>query len=119
VLVVFLLWLTRSPEVLKNKDAAQAVYGLKAGALAVGLFAVPVIAGAVGLWMRKRWARWVAAIPNVVFVVAMLWDPMFEGERIDSEDAIMIATFVAFTVLLLLPALGRAVRQNTAAPAAS
>jgi phosphoribosylformylglycinamidine (FGAM) synthase-like enzyme len=111
-IVVFLVWLTRNPEVVKGKDAAQAVYGLKVGALAVGIFTLPVVVGAVGLWMRKRWARWVAALPNILFIGAMLWDPVIDRERPELDDAVITLIFIAMTVLLLLPAVGRALRRD-------
>jgi len=105
--VGYLLVLTRSKQILADKDAAEAVHGLKIGAAVVAAMAVPVLASAYGLFKRKLWAWIVALLVNVAGAVLMLWGPVLEHERMDRSDITFTAFFLVMVIVLLLPGVWR------------
>ncbi len=54
----YVLWLTRSPEILSEPDAADAIHGLKIGAAVLGAPGLLLLLAAIGLWRSKRWGWW-------------------------------------------------------------
>ncbi len=106
-LVIYILLLTRSPKVLREPDAAEAVHGLK---LAAAMFA-PGIGiywlAAYGLWTRRRLGWLLGAVADLGLAVVLLWGPVFEHDPVERDLAALIAMFVVPLLLLLLPPVPR------------
>jgi hypothetical protein len=120
-IAVYLLILTRSPEILNDKDAADAVHGLKIGAAVVGPVAIPYILIGIGVWKGRIWGWIVGLILNVLAVAVFIEDSVSE-RRIDWDDMSVAAIFVVLLVPLLLPPVWRWCwrrRAATVAPGAN
>jgi len=100
VTAAYVLWLTRSPEILKGPDAADAVHGLKIGAAVLGAPAWILLVASVGLWRSKLWGWWLAL--DVVMLVAFVYSTLDEN-TIETDEVAMTLGFAIFSVLLLLP----------------
>jgi hypothetical protein len=116
-LCVYLLWLTHSPEILSDKDAASAIQGLKIGALILGIPAALWIPGIYAMWKRRRWGWWLTLITGLgtasVFVYSMIDDGW---KAVDPEDASANAAFAILPILLLLPKVRRYYRHSKSNP---
>lgn len=103
-IICYLLWLTRSPEILNDKDAADAIHGLKIGALVLVIPVVFWAPGIYGMWKHRFWGWWLTLITGLgmasVFVYSMIADGW---NALDAEDAAVTAAFVILPLLLLLP----------------
>lgn len=116
-IVCYLLWLTRSPEILKDKDAADAIHGLKLGALAVALPVAFWVPGIYGMWKRRLWGWWLTLITGLGIAAILVYSMIDDGwTALDSEDATTTAAFVLLPLLLLLPGVRKYYRQLQSDP---
>src|SRR5512146_292112 len=100
-LVVYLLYLTRSPEILGEPDAAGAVHGLKLAAGIITPFALAYLAAGVGVWKARFWGWLLGTMVDVTVSGLLLYD-VLDGGRIDWEDTAIGAVFLVPLILLLL-----------------
>jgi uncharacterized membrane protein (DUF2068 family) len=102
---VFLLYLTKSPEILAEKDAAETVNGLHIAAGLCGPLAIVYLVSVFGLWKDKLWGWWLAFLLNVAAAIMLVVNAFDDGLRkVDMEDLAVLAIFVVIVVLYLLPA---------------
>ncbi len=107
-LVIYLLYLTRTKEILSDKDAADAVHGLKLAAAIFAPIAVAYLAGGLGLWKGRTWGWLISLAIDLFALVLMLWDVFSEGlHRIDWDDAVIAPVFLVLLLLVLLPPVRR------------
>ena len=97
-----MLWLTRSPEILSEPDAADAIYGLKIGAAVLGVPALILLVAAIGLWRSKRWGWWLTLATDVAILATLVYS-MLDENTVEWDEAALTVCFVFFPVLLLLP----------------
>jgi hypothetical protein len=98
----YILWLTRSPEILNGPDAADAVHGLKIGAAVLGAPALILLVATVGLWRSKLWGWWLALATDVVMLATFAYSTLDEN-TLETNEVAMTLSFAIFSVLLLLP----------------
>ncbi len=93
----YLLHLTVSPEITSDKDAAEAIYGLKIGAgVVAGFGSICGVAG-VALLLRKKWGWWIGLLTTVAVLLLCLFDQWEERQHPDTETWYAI---VAFAILM-------------------
>ncbi len=114
-IAIYLIAQTRNPEILKSQDAAGAIFGYKIAALAVSILAIPNFLAGIGLWKVKPWGRWLAIAINGMTLAMLLYDPIFEHERMDRDDVGTALVFAGMLILFLLPVVGRHLRTEQAA----
>ncbi len=103
-LVVYLLYLTRTKEILSDKDAAETVHGLRLAAVIFAPVAVAYLAGGIGLWKGRLWGWLISAVADVLWLGFMLWDAFSEAPRyIDWDEVTIAAAFLILLVFVLLP----------------
>lgn len=101
---VYVLLLTRSPETLKQPDAADTIEGLKIGAAVIGIPALVLLLGAFGLWKRKLWGWWVTLLVDLGIEATLIYSLFEDGWReVEREDIVLAACFAIFPILMLLP----------------
>jgi hypothetical protein len=103
-LCVYLLWLTHSPEILSDEDAASAIQGLKIGALILGIPVVLWIPGLYAMWKGKRWGWWLTLITGLCTASVLVYSIIDDGwKAIDPDDVAVTAAFTIPPLLLFLP----------------
>ncbi len=110
-IAVYCLYLTRSPQILKDKDAAETVYGLKIGAAIVGPVAIPYLLVGIGVWKGRLWG-WVLGAVLDASVVALLLSDTLSERRIDWDDVEIAVICLAPLLLLLFPPVWRWCRRS-------
>ena len=103
---VYVLSLTRSPEILKESDAPDTIRGLIIGTGILGVPALFLIGAQWGLWRNKRWGWWLALVTDVV-IVATLGYSMIGQNSPDLTEPAWTLCFVVCAILLLLPMVRR------------
>jgi uncharacterized membrane protein (DUF2068 family) len=103
---VYVLFLTRSPETLKEPDAADTIHGLIIGAAVLGVPALFLITALWGLWRNKRWGWWLALVTDVVIVATLVYSMIGENSS-DLTEPVWTLCFVVCAILLLLPKVRR------------
>jgi hypothetical protein len=106
----YLLSLMGSPEIANDQGAMQ---GLRIGALSIGVFAVPTLISAVGLWKAMPWGRWLAVAIYALTLCALLYSAIFEHDPMDGSDITMAIVFAVLLVVFSLPAVGRQLRPSS------
>jgi hypothetical protein len=87
----YTLWLTRSPEILNEPDAADAIHGLKIGAAVIGVPALILLVSGIGLWRSKRWSWWLALVTDVVMMAALAYNLLGENtSRVGRDRADLV-----------------------------
>ena len=101
---IYLLWLARSPEILREQDAADAVRGLKMGALAVTIPALFWIPGVYAMWRRRGWGWWLTLITGAGTASVLIYSAIDDGwHALDMDDVTVTAVFLALPLILLWP----------------
>ena len=106
----YLLSLTGSPEIANDQGAMQ---GLRIGALSIGIFAVPTLISAIGLWKIMQWGRWLAAAVYAVTLCALLYSPVIEHDPMDGSDITMAIVFAVLLIVFSLPAVGKQLKPGS------
>ena len=101
-IAAYVLWLTRSREILNGPDAAAAIHGLKIAAAVLSAPALILLVAAVGLWRNKLWGWWLALATDVVMLATFAYSTLDEN-TIDTDEVAMTVGFAIFSILLLLP----------------
>ena len=119
-IILYLLWLTRSPEILRDKDSADAIHGLKIGAIVLSIPVVIWLPGLDGMRKRQLWGWWLTLVTGLgmasIFVYSMIDDGW---HSLNAEDAAITATFAVLPLLLLLPQVRKYYRTPQADPPAA
>lgn len=97
---IYLLALARSPEILNDKDGAQAAHGLRIAAGLCGPLALIYFASVYGLGKDKLWGWWLGFLLNLAAAGTLAYSVIDDGWS--HSDATDIALPVAFIVLLAL-----------------
>src|SRR5215813_851524 len=105
-----------SPEIANDQGAMQ---GLRRASLSTGIFAVPTLISAVGLWKVRRWGRWLAIALYALTLCALLYSPVFEHDPMDGSDITMSIVFAVLLIVFSLPAVGRQLGSGTQRSAVS
>ncbi len=112
-LSVFLLSLTRSSAILSEKNAADAVAGLRIAALILLPPSLLVFASWFGLWKRKLWGWWLALTSDSSIFGLLLYSTLDDGWRNPDWDAVGLAVAAAVPlVFLFLPTVRRTYRPS-------
>jgi uncharacterized membrane protein (DUF2068 family) len=102
---IFLLYLTKSPEILAEKDAAETVGGLHIAAALCGPLAIVYLVSVFGLWKEKLWGWWLAFLLNAAAALALMFDVINDGfKNVDTEDVVVPVILILIVVVYLLPA---------------
>jgi hypothetical protein len=117
-LSLYLLWLTRSPEILSDKDSAEAIRGLKIGAFVLTLPAAGWLPGIFAMCKHRIWGWWLTLVTSVGLASAFLYSTIDDGwhRRLEADDAAITAICVALPILLLLPQVRKYYRKPQADP---
>ncbi|MBI2682137.1 MAG: DUF2127 domain-containing protein [Acidobacteriales bacterium] len=102
----YLVWLAHSPEILRDKDVANAQYGLHLAAAVASGYALAFLAGSWAMWRGKRWGRWVIVAGNALVVIPTVLDLVGEN-HIDWDEAAVPVFFGLMAILYALPVVGR------------
>lgn len=112
-LILYLLWLTRSPEILAENDAASAIQGLKIGAMVLAIPSALWIPGLWAMWKRRSWGWWLTLITGVGTASVLVYSMIDDGwKSLDPEDAAFTAAIVILPVSLLLPQVRKYYRRS-------
>ncbi len=100
-LPAYLLYLTGTPEVRNDKDAADAIHGLKIAALVLAPIALPFLISFIGLWKGRIWG-WIVGVATSAFAsVLFIYDTIGDRSR-EWDDIVVVAIFPVLLVLLTL-----------------
>src|SRR5882672_5619275 len=89
----YVLWLTRSREILNGPDAADAVRGLKIGAAVLGAPVLVLLLATVGLWKNKLWGWWLALATEVLMLATLAYS-MLDDNTVDWDEIILTLCFL-------------------------
>ena len=121
-LPTYLLLLTRSSAILSERDAGEAVSGLRIAAAILILPALAVSAAWIGLWKRKLWGWWMGLVGDLGIVGLLAFSMIDDGLRNpDWEMAGLTIAAVVPLVFLMLPSVRKSYWRGLpleAAPAA-
>jgi hypothetical protein len=95
---VYLLFLTRSPEILKESDAAETVHALRLGAVVVGITVFPLLVSMAAIIRRWFWGGWYSLLIHVGFASIFIFD-MIDEHAIDEAEMIIAAVCLAIAAL--------------------
>ena len=101
-----MLYLTTTPEITQDKDAADTIQAIRIGAVSCAVLAVPTLLGGIKLLQRKRWAYWLI-IANLGFYVGGLAIGSIVAFNEEHESLWVLLIFLAVFVFALLPATRR------------
>ncbi|MBZ5655169.1 MAG: hypothetical protein LAO56_07800 [Acidobacteriia bacterium] len=102
---IYLLVLARSPEILNEKDGAEAVHGLRIAAAICAPLALIYFASVLGLWKNKLWGWWVGFLVNLAAAGTLAYSVIDDGwKNSDAEDIALPVVFIVLLVLLVIPA---------------
>lgn len=99
---VYCLWLTRSPDILSEPDAADTVHGLRLGAAAALSMAAIWGASFSALLRRQAWGWWLGFAASVFVLGATSWGLIDDLGSNDFDDYLVPAIFLLVVVLHLL-----------------
>jgi hypothetical protein len=105
-LTAYLIWLTRSPDILKGKDPSNEIRGLYIGALVIGL--PSVLNGVIffGLWRRARWGWWCGLALSLILAALFVYSA-FDPNGADADDFALAAVPVVLCFAYLVPRVRR------------
>jgi hypothetical protein len=112
-LSVFLLFLTRSPEITQDPDAAETIWGLKVGAAVLSVPALILSYAAFGMWKGRLWGWYLALTVDLVLLLFLVYSTVDDGlPNVDGSDLAVTAAFVTATAGLLLPRVRKFYRRG-------
>jgi hypothetical protein len=101
---VYLLVLTKSPEILGEKDAADTVHGLHIAAAILSPLALAYFLSVLGLWKGKLWGWWIAFLLNLASAGSFVYSLIDDGWKgSDASDKALTAGSVAIVLLFIVP----------------
>ncbi len=104
--VPLLLYLTTTPDVTQDKDAQQAIHGMRIGAVECAILAAPTLLLGVKLLQRRRWAYWLVVANLGIFAAALATGTFFEF-KIEWGAFCVLLVFLVVLIFALLPATRR------------
>src|SRR3954471_24466157 len=110
-----LMYLTTTPEITQDKDAADTIQAIRIGAISCAVLAVPTLLGGIKLLQRKRWAYWLV-IANLGFYVSGLTIGSIIAFREERESLWVLLVFLAVFIFALSPASRRELDRQSSAP---
>ena len=110
----YTFWLSGSPEILREPDAAEAVHGLKVGAAATAMPGLMLLVSAIGLWLGKRWSWWLALTTDAIVFAALAYSSLTEN-TLEWDETAFTMCFLVLAVFLVLPRVRDFYLQNQAA----
>jgi len=108
--VIYLVWLSHSPQILSQADAADSAHGLMIGAAGNCGPAVALTIASWGLWTSKRWGGWASVVINLAVFGVLIYATL-DDNSIDWEQVGIAVCFGAMVILLLLPKVRKFYRQ--------
>ena len=109
--VPLLLYLTTTPDVTQDKDAAEAIHGLRIGAISCAVLALPTLISGVKLFKRRRWAYWLA-VANLGMSTVALAAGTVVNFHIDRESFWVFFVFLVVFIFAVLPATRRELKES-------
>ena len=109
--VPLLLYLTTTPDVTQDKEAAEAIHGMRVGALSCAMLAVPTLLGGFKLFQRSRWGYWLV-VANLGVCVAGLAAGSIASFREEQESLWVLLVFLVVFIFAVLPATRRELKQS-------
>jgi hypothetical protein len=101
-MAAYVLWLSRSPQILSEPDAADAVHGLRVGAAVTAIPGMLLLAAAIGLWLGKRWSWWLALATDVLVFATLAYNSLTENS-VEWDEVALTMCFLLPAVFLALP----------------
>ncbi len=120
-LSVYLLQLTRSPEILADKDSPDAIRGLKIGAFFLLFPLAGWLPGIFAMCKDLIWGWWLTLITSLGLASAFLYSTVDDARhhQLGADDATITALCVALPILLLLPQVRKYYRKPQAGPSSA
>jgi MFS family permease len=105
---IYLLVLTRSPEILNDKDEAEAAHGLRIAAAICAPLALIYLASVYGLWKDKLWGWWLGFLLNLAAAGTLVYSVIDDGwSHSDATDIALPVAFIVLLALFVIPAVRR------------
>ena len=105
---IYLLVLARSPEILNEKDGADAAHGLRIAAGLCAPLALIYFASVYGLWRDKLWGWWLGFLLNLAAAGTLVYSVIDDGwSHSDATDIALPVVFIVLLGLLVMPAVRR------------
>ena len=105
---IYLLVLARSPEILNDKDGAEAAHGLRIAAAICAPLGLIYFASLLGLWKDKLWGWWLGLLLNLTAAGTLIFSVIDDGwKHSDAEDIALPIVFIVLLALFLVPAVRR------------
>jgi|SRR6185369_11392324 hypothetical protein len=115
--VFLLLYLTTTPDVTQDKDAAEAIHGMRIGAVSCAVLAIPTLISGFKLFQRRRWAYWLA-VANLGISTAALATGTVINFRVEWDSFWVFLVFLALFIFAVLPVTRRELNPQPSAPPA-
>jgi hypothetical protein len=110
---IYLVWLARSPETLRQEDAADTAQGLKIGALTLAALGIPWMVGSIAMWRGRVWGWWLTFLIALGMSSILIYSVIDDGwHALELDDATVTAVFLVFPLLLLLPQVRKYCRKT-------
>ena len=105
---VYLLVLARSPEILNEKDGAEAAHGLRIAAAILAPMGLVYFVPVYGLWNGKLWGWWLGFLLNLAAAATLVYSVIDDGwSHSDATDIALPVVFIVLSVLFVMPAVRR------------
>jgi hypothetical protein len=100
--------LARSPEIVNDKDGAEAAHGLRIAAGLCAPLALIYFVAVYGLWKDKLWGWWLGFLLNLAAAGTLVYSVIDDGwSHSDATDIALPAVFIVLLVLFVIPAVRR------------
>jgi hypothetical protein len=106
----YLLYLPTTPDFSNDPDAVEAVKGMRIGAIACAVLAVPTVLAGWKLLKHKTWAYWLA-VAHLAMCVFGLAAGTIDEWREEKEPLLFFLIFLTVFVLAVLPVSRRELKQ--------
>jgi hypothetical protein len=116
--VPYLLYLTTTPEITQDKDAMEAIDGMRIGALSCAVIAVPTLLAGVKLLQRRKWAYWLVIANLALTVAALAFGTFADFSSIEWDALWVLLVFFAVFIFALLSSTRRELNLRSSAPSA-
>jgi hypothetical protein len=105
---IYLLVLARSPEIVNDKDGAEAAHGLRIAAGLCAPLALMYFASVYGLWKDQRWGWWLGFSLNLAAAGTLVYSVIDDGwSHSDATDITLPVVFLVLLALFVIPAVRR------------
>jgi hypothetical protein len=100
---VYLLYLTRTPEITREAEAADTIRGLYIGAGVVVAPGILFTVGGLAMLCRRKWGWWLGLLVCIATVALCGYSAWDERHHPDFDDLWVLAGFVVATIFFFLP----------------